>query len=107
MFEVKENTRIVHGKEITTYTRDIIDCCLLEVEAGTNGYQGGDTGHGSRTYIRIKDDGGTDIHANALGRYEDEGVEICLGGDSELESIIKALKFITKVLEDQAAEVRD
>ena len=35
------------------------------------------------------------------------GVEIVLGGDSELETMIKALKFIVKVLEDQSNEVFD
>jgi len=30
-----------------------------------------------------------------------------LGGDAELETIIKAFEFITKVLKDQAAEVYD
>ncbi len=37
----------------------------------------------------------------------DEGFEVFLGGDCELETIIRALKFITKVLEDQAKEVYD
>ena len=30
-----------------------------------------------------------------------------LGGDCELETMIRALKFITKVLEDSAEEVYD
>ena len=56
MFEIKENDRILpDGTEITTYTRDVISCNLLEVEAGTTGYMGGDTGHGGRSYFRIKD----------------------------------------------------
>jgi hypothetical protein len=54
MYEVKENRRkLQDGTEITTYTRDVVSANILEVEAGTNGYQGGDTGHGSRTYFRI------------------------------------------------------
>jgi hypothetical protein len=58
MYEVKENRRTLgDGTEITTYTRDVVSCNILEVEAGTNGYQGGDSGHGSRTYFRIKDEG--------------------------------------------------
>ena len=35
------------------------------------------------------------------------GIEVTLGGDCELETIITALKFITKVLEDGAKEVHD
>ena len=107
MFAISEDTRIVKGMEVPTFSREIISCNVLEVEAGTNGYQGGDTGHGSRTYFRISDLGGTDIQAHVLGKYGDEGFEVALGGDCELETIITALKFITRVLEDQAKEVRD
>ena len=45
--------------------------------------------------------------------YEDttrcgsNGFEVCLGGDCELETMIRALKFITKVLEDESKEVYD
>mgnify|MGYP001309132581 CR=1 FL=1 len=106
MYEVTNGTRKVKGVEIETWKREIIDANLLSVEAGTNGYQGGDTGHGSRTYIRIKDEGGTDIGArvllDSLG-YVD-GVEIVLGGDAELSTMIEALKFITKVLEEGIQE---
>jgi hypothetical protein len=106
MYETKLNTRKVNGKEIETWEREIYDANILSVEAGTNGYQGGDTGHGSRTFIRISDEGGTDITARAItDRFGDtHGVEIALGGDSELSTIIEALKFITKVLEDQIKE---
>ena len=96
MFEIKENDRILpDGTEITTYTRDVISCNLLEVEAGTTGYMGGDTGHGGRSYFRIKDNGGTDMEVNT-------SVDDC-----ELETMIRALKFITKVLEDESKEVCD
>lgn len=104
MYAVSENTRFVNGHEVPTFCRDICSCNLLSVEAGTNGYQGGDTGHGSRTYIRVKNEGGTDIEVNEL---RNGGFEVMLGGDCELETMITALKFITKVLEDQAKEVID
>ena len=107
MFAITEGTRRVCGKEITTYTREIYSANVLEVEAGTNGFQGGDSGHGSRTYIRIEDMGSTDIRINPLGRDGDEGFELFLGGDCELETMIRALKFITKSLEDGAKEVHD
>lgn len=69
MYEIKENSRILKdGTELTTYTRDVVSANILEVEAGTTGYQ---------------------------------------GGDCELETMIRALKFITKVLEEEAAEVYD
>ena len=109
MFEIKENDRILpDGTEITTYTRDVISCNLLEVEAGTTGYMGGDTGHGGRSYFRIKDNGGTDMEVNtSVDRYGCRSLEVFLGGDCELEAMIRALKFITKVLEDESKEVCD
>lgn len=109
MFEIKENDRILpDGTEITTYTRDVISCNLLEVEAGTTGYMGGDTGHGGRSYFRIKDNGGTDMEVNtSVDRYGCRNLEVFLGGDCELETMIRALKFITKVLEDESKEVCD
>ena len=102
MYEVASRTRRVNGVDVETWQREIIDANILSVEAGTNGYQGGDTGHGGRTYIRISDEGGTDISAKVLkDRFGDtSGVEIALGGDAELSTIIEALKFITKVLEE-------
>ena len=53
MFEIRENRRVLpDGTEITTYSRDILSANILEVEAGTTGYKGGDSGHGGRTYCR-------------------------------------------------------
>lgn len=102
MYEVVSKTRRVKGVEVETWECEIIDANILSVEAGTNGYQGGDTGHGGRTFIRISDEGGTDISARVLkDRYGDtSGIEIALGGDAELSTMIEALKFITKVLEE-------
>ena len=92
MYEIKENRReLFDGTKITTYTRDVVSANILQVEAGTTGYKGGDTGHGGRTYFRISDEASTDIH----------------GGDCELETMIRALKFITKVLEEESEEVYD
>ena len=108
MFEIKENSRILpDGTRIKTYSRDILSANILEVEAGTTGFMGGDTGHGGRTYFRIEDAASTDIQVHPLGRYADEGFEVILGGDCELETIIRALKFITKVLEEESKEVYD
>ena len=109
MYEVKENSRILKdGTKITTYSRDIVSCNILEVEAGTTGYRGGDTGHGGRTYVRIQDAACTDMEIHSYTtRCGSNGFEVCLGGDCELETMIRALKFITKVLEDESKEVYD
>lgn len=109
MHEIKENRRTLRdGTQITTFTRDVISANILEVEAGTTGYMGGDSGHGGRTYFRISNDFGTDIDVTPFtDKYGCDGFEVTLGGDCELETIIRALKFITKVLEDESEEVYD
>lgn len=107
MYEIRESIRRIDGIDIPTYTREVCGANILDVEAGTNGYQGGDTGHGSRTYFRITNCGGTDIQIRSYGHRGTDGFEVILGGDSELETIIRALKFITKVLEEESKEVYD
>ena len=84
MYEIKENRRVLpDGTEITTYSRDIVSANILEVEAGTTGYKGGDSGHGGRTYFRIADAASTDIQVHTIGRYAYEGFDVFLGGDCE------------------------
>ena len=102
MYEVTSKLRRVNGVEVETWKREIVDANVLSVEVGTTGYMGGDTGHGGRTFIRINDEGGTDISAKVIeDRYGDTmGIEIALGGDAELSTMIEALKFITQVLEE-------
>lgn len=108
MYETIKAKREVNGVEVTTFARDVVDLNILTVEAGTNGYKGGDSGHGSRTYLRITDGGGTDMRFKSVIRLcGAEGFEVSLGGDSELKTFIKALKFAVKVLEDQANYVDD
>ena len=77
----------------------------LHVEAGTNGPKGGDSGHGCRTFIRIAEAGGTDWGVTVEGGQEEDGVfdspsaiEITLGGDSELDTMIRALEFVLAAL---------
>ena len=106
MFEVIEKRKLLpDGTEISTYTREVISANILEVEAGTTGYMGG---HGGRTYFRISDCGSTDMEVRTfVDRHVCNGFEVFLGGDCELETTIRALKFITKVLEDESKEVYD
>ena len=109
MYEVIEKRKILpDGTEISTYTRDVISANILEVEAGTTGYMGGDSGHGGRTDFRIQARASTDMEIRTLvDKQGCNGFEVFLGGDCELETTIRALKFITKVLEDESKEVYD
>ena len=72
----------------------------LRITVATNGYQGGDSGHGGRTYICIQDLGCTDIDARtSVNDYDQAKVEIMLGGDSELDSLIEGLRWAADKLE--------
>ena len=103
MFEIKEKQKVLpDGTRITTFTREITGANMLEVEAGTNGFKGGNAEHGSRTYFRIRDLGGTDMFVKTSRRPFSNNT-----GDCELETIIRALKFVVKVLEEESAEVVD
>ena len=62
MFEIQEKQKVLpDGTRLTTFTREVTSANTLEVEAGTNGFKGGNAEHGSRTYIRIRGLGGTDM----------------------------------------------
>ena len=107
MFEIKSKVVNIEGHPVELFKREVLSCNVLEVTAGTNGFQGGDSGHGSRTFFRIRDLGGTDIETKVLKdeRGYDVGFQVVLGGDCELDTFVKALKFAVKVLEDQIKEV--
>ena len=99
----KPGIRKVSGKMIDTQTEVFTSANILEAEAGTNGYCGGDSGHGSRTYIRINDRAGTDIEYRIS---DEEGLEIMLGGDCELETIIDTFRWIADTLNQQTKEMK-
>lgn len=109
MYEVIEKRKMLpDGTEISTYTREVISANILEVEAGTTGYMGGDSGHGGHTYFRIQDSASTDMEIRTfVDKHGCNGFEVFLGGDCELETTIRALKFITRVLEDESKKVYD
>ena len=98
MYEIHAEERQVIGRTVKTWEREIIDACMLKVAAGTTGYQGGDTGHGCRTYLRLSDIGGADMRCRLFDAHGERGVEIALGGE--------ALEFVIHVLKDQIEEAR-
>lgn len=106
MYEIKESNKIADGVGVKTKIAEITSCNILEVEVGTTGFCGGDSGHGGRTYFRIKDLASTDINASVItDKYGDtEGITVELGGDTELQTFIEALEFAVKVLKDQSKE---
>lgn len=79
---------------------EIVNCSILGVKVATNGYCGGGSGHGSRTYFRLEDLSSTDIDIRLINNKQ--GVEIMLGGDAELETFIQALRWAADNLEEMA-----
>jgi hypothetical protein len=106
MYEIKKNKlSFADGIELTTYSREVDNGNVLDVEAGTTGYQDNDGDHRSRTYFRITDAGCTDMQVTKCS--DGRGFQVVLDGDCELETIQHALKFITKVIEQEAKGVCD
>ena len=85
---------------------EIEDCNILGVTVATNGYGGGDSGHGGRTYFCLEDLDSTDISARVTTDHfgYTQKVEIMLGGDAELETFIEALRWAADNLERLANE---
>jgi len=101
---IKHGTVDVDGVEVQTVKREFTSANIIEVEVGTTGYCGGDSGHGGRTYFRIEDLSSTDMAVKVSGTScgETGKVEIMFGGDSELETFIDALEFAAETLREQA-----
>lgn len=79
---------------------------MMKVECGTNGYGGGDTGHGGRAYVRIGNNGDCDIRGKVSGYYED-AVEITVGGDCEIDNLADALLWASRVLKAKCGKPLD
>lgn len=83
--------------------KKIINCNILEVKVGTTGLRGGDSGHGGRTYFSLEDLGGTDMSVIVDGKsITSRKIELCFGGDAELNTFIEALEFAARSLKQMA-----
>lgn len=106
--EATKGSKVVNGVEVTTFSKEIVSCNILTVEAGTTGFMGGDTGHGGRTYLRITDEASTDMDCRVVDNGEEYNfdyprqIEIMLGGDCEMETFIEALEFAVQTLKSQS-----
>lgn len=98
--------KVIDGERIPVYSKQIALACLVDVTAGTNGFRGGDSGHGCRTYIRVADAGGTDVIRAAVnsGKASNGALELVLGGDDELRAVIKTCEYIARILKLQVAD---
>lgn len=103
----------IDGAKIETLSQEIVSANIITVEVGTTGYCGGDSGHGGRTYLKIKDEASTDMRCRVKGYSVDDAsykdveindaslVELTFGGDCELDTLIAALEFAVDTLKQQ------
>lgn len=93
----------VNGIRVPICGGRYVSCNILGVEVGTTGFCGGDSGHGSRTYLSFTNDASTDMHAVIDGEmHTPKSVELLFGGDCELTTLIQSLEFALKTLKEQA-----
>lgn len=106
----KSEVQIDEKINIETYKFTVTGANVISIQVGTTGEQGGDTGHGGRTYLKIEDDASSDMMARTVVKDEYEesdgfipisSLELRLGGNSELYTLIEALEFAVKVLKSQ------
>lgn len=96
---------IYEGKIIPTVT---CETPFTTVTCGTNGYKGGDWGHGSRTYVKVE---GSGLNGYQIRKIDEDkegasnGYEIAVGGDLELDSMIETFEAIASNLKKMKKEI--
>lgn len=106
-------------KDLRGFQTSVTSANILEAVALTNGYHGGDSGHGCHSYIEIADLGGTAMSVKVLkkeSKYTEElldtdgesniRVRLDFFGDTELATLIDALRFMADALETSAEYAR-
>ena len=91
---------------VRLFTHRMDSLNALTIQAGTNCPQGGDSGHGGRTVLRVINEAHTDLRVRINGgAMEDvEQIEILLGGDCEAFTFAEGLEFAARVLRLQLRE---
>ena len=89
--------------QVPVESKIINSCNILEVTVGTNCPCGSDSGHGGRTFFKLKDLAGTDMRVRVAGvEYRNESVEIIFGGGSEFGTFMEAMEFAIETLKRQS-----
>jgi hypothetical protein len=86
--------------KIKLHTKTFEDFATLTVSIGTNCPQGGDSGHGGRTVLRLLcDSGDMNVRTDASPELQHvESIEIVFGGDAECRVFAEALEFALTTL---------
>ena len=99
----------IDHEQVQTWQADFISANILSVTVGTNGTKGGDSGHGSRTILKLTNDCAA-WYCNTVRDSDDgylRGLELVLEGDTELMTFINGLEYAAKVLRKQMALQND
>lgn len=80
-------------------SKTFVDACILAVDITTNVPQGGDAGHGGRTTLTFRDEGGFAFGNTATG-MPPESVRIDALGDAEARVLADALLWAGKRLSE-------
>ena len=92
----------IQGEKVPVKHFERYGFCMTEATVGTNGFQGGDWGYGSRTYLRLNYCGGGVFDIRVRGTEENRVLEIKAGGDDELKSVIENLSFALETLKEMS-----
>lgn len=116
---------LIDGHVVPVKEKKINGANIIKVRVGTNGIQGGDSGHGSRTHFSIENHSGTcmavscqsnpgsdgrvtigdmvvsGLNGMSVAEVEAEYFEVEFAGDSELDTFIEALEFAVATLKEQ------
>lgn len=98
MREIRMEMHEEDGQSFPVFVTDIYNHNILEVAAGSTGDFPGADKWDIKTYLRIKDQGGTNMKINA--DHVRGLIEISLQGIGELETMIEALTFMRQALLD-------
>lgn len=100
----------VKEDDMVGYNAEIVSANILNAKACTNGYHGGDAGHGGHSYIELQNSSCSCMQITVSDEdgvvfQTEEGVagqsvRIDMRGDTELYTLIESLRFMADALED-------
>lgn len=87
---------------------EITSANIIQATIESNGYHGGDAGHGGFVSLEIKDLASTCMDVEVDRSVGDlERVKLTFRGDCEKETLLAALKFFVQALEEERGENRE
>lgn len=93
-------------------TQEFINFSIFEVTIETNGYHGGDAGHGGFLKVEFKDSSATgwECIVDKYDEYEKteqpRSVKLTFRGDSEIENFYESIKYIKEYLDKKLERVK-